>query len=102
MTSNKESIKKRIRAKVSGTAERPRVALFKSNMYLYLQAIDDGARTTIAASSTLKDKEKFTDEFVKKLQTLKIKKVVFDRGGYQYHGKVKQIADDLRAKGLEF
>lgn len=94
--------KRRVRAKISGTAAIPRVAIFRSNKFIYLQAIDDKKGQTLAAASTLKDKEKMTKNFVEKLNKKKIKKVVFDRAGYQYHGQVKMIAEDLRKKGLEF
>lgn len=97
-----ELIKRRIRAKVSGTASVPRVVVFRSNKFLYLQAIDDEKAVTIAASSTLKDKENMVKNFVKLLTEKKIKKIVFDRAGYQYHGKIKQLAEDLRKNGLEF
>lgn len=94
--------KRRIRAKISGTVIVPRVAIFRSNKYLYIQAIDDVKGQTLAAASTLKDKEEMIKNFVKILNEKKIKKVVFDRAGYQYHGKVKQVAEDLRKNGLEF
>jgi len=91
----------RIRSKISGTAQRPRVALFRSNRNIYLQAIDDEKGNTLAASSDLK-KEEIVNEFVKELSEKKIKKIVFDRSGYQYHGKIKNIAESLRKAGLEF
>ncbi len=94
--------KLRIRAKIFGTAERPRIAVYRSNKYLYLQAIDDEKQTTLASASTLKDKETIATKFVKALKTKKIKKVVFDRAGYKYHGQIKKIAEDLRKEGLEF
>lgn len=94
--------KRRIRAKIFGTATTPRVVVFRSNKFLYLQAIDDKAGRTLAAASELKDKEKFIDNFVKSLQEKKIKKIVFDRAGYQYHGKIKAAAEGLRKNGLEF
>ena len=92
---------KRIRAKISGTQTRPRMVVFRSLKHLYLQAIDDAKRTTIAASSDLKVKN-IAEDMAKKLLAKKIKKIVFDRAGYQYHGKVKKIAEDLRTAGLEF
>jgi len=94
--------KKRIRAKISGIASRPRLNIFRSNKFLYLQAIDDEKGVTLASASTLKDKEKVAEVLAKKLQEKKIKKIVFDRAGFKYHGKIKKIAEDLRKKGLEF
>jgi large subunit ribosomal protein L18 len=93
--------KLRIRSKISGTKTRPRVAVFRSNKYLYLQAIDDEKKVTLAAASSLKDKNP-AGKLAKALLDGKIKKIVFDRGGYQYHGQVKKIADELRKEGLEF
>lgn len=94
--------KLRIRAKVSGDAKRPRVSIFISNKNIYLQAIDDVDKKTIASASTLKDKENMPQKFAKILLDKKIKKVVFDRNGLRYHGKIKFIADELRKSGLEF
>lgn len=102
MMTNRLKRHKRIRAKIFGTAKRPRVAVFRSNKNLYLQAIDDEKKTTLASASTLKDKEEVAAKFAKALKNQKIQKVVFDRGGYQYHGKIKKIAEDLRKEGLEF
>lgn len=99
--SNRFVRKKRIRAKVFGTAARPRVTIFRSNKNLYLQAIDDVKGITLASASTLKSKD-IVKDFILNLQTKKIKKIVFDRGGYKYHGNVKKIADNLRKSGLEF
>ena len=93
--------KKRIRAKIIGTSSVPRVAVFRSNQNIYLQAIDDQKGVTLAAASTLKDKD-LAGKISQELQSKKIKKIVFDRGGYLYHGKVKQLAEDLRKTGLEF
>ena len=94
--------KLRIRAKISGTAARPRVVVFRSNKYLYLQAIDDEKEITLASASTLKDKGGVAAKFAKALRNRKIKKVVFDRGGFKYHGKIKAMAEALRKEGLEF
>lgn len=94
--------RKRIRAKIFGTVNRPRVVVFRSNKNLYLQAIDDQKSVTLASVSTLKDKENLAENFVKLLKDKNIKEIVFDRAGYQYHGKIKKIAEDLRNLGLEF
>ncbi|ADU92639.1 50S ribosomal protein L18 [Geobacillus sp. Y412MC52] len=104
----------RIRKKIFGTAERPRLSVFRSNKHIYAQIIDDTKSSTIVSASTL-DKEfgldstnnieaaKKVGELVAKRALEKgIKKVVFDRGGYLYHGRVKALADTAREAGLEF
>lgn len=103
----------RVRRKISGTAERPRLCVFRSNTNLYAQIIDDVAGNTIIQVSTL-DKEiktKYSNkEAAKEVGTLiakkalekNIKTVVFDRGGYIYHGVVKELAEAAREGGLEF
>ena len=100
---------KRIRAKISGTAECPRLAVYRSNKYVYAQLINDEAGKTIAASSSLKMKGKMMEkaamvgkEIAEKAKTLKVAKAVFDRGGFIYTGKIKAIADAARAGGLTF
>ena len=104
---------KRVRTKISGTAERPRLCVFRSNSNLYVQIIDDDKATTLAQASTL-DKEVKTkhanSEAAKEVGALiakralekNIKTVVFDRGGYIYHGVIKELADAAREAGLEF
>ena len=104
---------KRVRTKISGTAQRPRLCVFRSNSNLYVQIIDDDKATTLAQASTL-DKEVKTKhankEAAKEVGALiakralekNIKTVVFDRGGYIYHGVVKELADAAREGGLEF
>lgn len=100
----------RIRAVVSGTTERPRLSVFKSNRYLYVQLIDDSKGTTLGNASTKGMKGKTmtlrAEELGKKIaevaKTKKVSKVVFDRGGYLYTGKIKAIADGARSGGLEF
>jgi large subunit ribosomal protein L18 len=101
MTS-RDKRKIRIRSKISGTATRPRVVIFRSNKYLYLQAIDDVKMITLASASTMKSDEGMAEKLAKDLTAQKIKTIVFDRGGYQYHGKVKAVAEELRKAGLEF
>jgi large subunit ribosomal protein L18 len=105
----------RVRAKLSGTATRPRLNVFRSNQHIYAQVIDDKNSVTIASASTL-DKEltssvtgsnvdaaKQVGELVAKRAIEQgIKSVVFDRGGYLYHGRVKALADAAREAGLEF
>ena len=104
---------KRVRTKISGTPECPRLAVFRSNKGIYAQVIDDTKGNTLAQASTL-DKEVKTKasniEAAKEVGTLVanraikagIKAVVFDRGGYIYHGKVKALAEAAREAGLEF
>jgi large subunit ribosomal protein L18 len=106
--------KKRISFKVKGTAERPRLAIFRSNKAFYAQVIDDDAGKTLLSIATnakdLKGKLKNSKEGIqslgetlaKKAVTSKINQVVFDRAGYLYHGKVKAFADGARAGGLKF
>ena len=113
--SNAQRLKrhKRVRAHISGTAERPRLNVFRSDAHIYAQIIDDVAgKTLVAASSTEKN---FTEyggnaEAAKKIGLLiaerakakGIENVVFDRGGYLYHGRIKALADGAREGGLSF
>ena len=90
--------RKKIRAKISGTAHKPRLAVFKSNTSLYAQLIDDTAGKTLA-SARGKDAVMVGTEIALKAP---VKSVVFDRGGYIYTGKVKALADAARAHGLKF
>lgn len=103
----------RIRKKVSGTAERPRLAVHYSNQHVYAQVIDDVAGRTIASASTLdKSVEKAASNVASATQVGKlvaerakaanISAVVFDRGGHLYHGKIKALADAAREAGLQF
>jgi ribosomal protein L18 len=103
----------RVRTKISGTAERPRLCVYRSNTNLYVQVIDDVAGNTLVSASTL-DKEVKTKyankEAAKEVGALiakralekNIKDVVFDRGGYIYHGVVKELAEAARNGGLNF
>ncbi len=103
----------RVRRKISGTANRPRLCIYRSNTNLYVQIIDDEAANTLVSASTL-DKEIKTKhankEAAKELGSLiakkaldkKIETVVFDRGGYIYHGVVKELAEAAREGGLKF
>ena len=103
----------RVRRKISGTAERPRLCVYRSNTNLYVQVIDDVAGNTLVSASTL-DKEvktkKANKEAAKELGALiakkaldkKIDTVVFDRSGYIYHGVVKELAEAAREGGLKF
>lgn len=91
----------RIRAKISGTAERPRLAIYKSNRYMEAQLIDDTKGRTIA-SAKLADAVKVGEEVAKKAKAAGVTKVVFDRGGFRYTGSVAALADAARKAGLEF
>ena len=103
----------RVRKKVSGTQERPRLCVYRSNTNIYVQLIDDVAQKTIIAASTL-DKEVKTKHankvaakevgtlIAKRAKDKKIENVVFDRGGYIYHGIVKELAEAAREGGLKF
>jgi len=92
---------KKIRTEVSGTATRPRLCVFKSNTALYVQLIDDIKGVTLA-QATGKDAKKVGAEIAKSGLAKKIEAVVFDRGGYIYTGKVKELAESARAGGLKF
>ncbi len=103
--------KVRIRKRVIGTAECPRMTIFKSRKHLYVQLIDDREGNTLASASTLRLEktplniqvaEKIGKEIAKEAERQKIKSVVFDRNGYVYHGRVKAVADAARAAGLNF
>ena len=116
-TINRKSIRqrihKRIRRKVTGTAERPRLAVHYSNQHIYAQVIDDAAGKTLVSASTMdKSFEKASANVESAQQVGKllaerakgsnISAVVFDRGGHLYHGKVKALADAAREAGLQF
>lgn len=109
-TERRESRHARVRARVAGTAERPRLSIYKSNTRIIGQVIDDRAGTTIAAVSSSDEKGKTPAEravaAAKTLAARAIEKgvtqVVFDRGGFLYTGSVKAFADAARAAGLEF
>jgi large subunit ribosomal protein L18 len=101
---------KRIRAKISGTGDRPRLSVFKSNKAISVQLIDDVKGNTLAAASTRDIKSGSEMEKMKGLGALiaekagaqKIKQIVFDRGGYLYTGKIKALADAVRENGIKF
>ena len=103
-------IKFRIRKKIVGTAERPRLSVFRSNKQIYAQVINDKAGVTLAAASSLGFEKMNKTEQAKKVGLLLAEKakaagvesVVFDRNGYLYHGRVKELADAARNGGLKF
>ena len=103
----------RIRKKVFGDAKKPRLAVYKSNKNIYVQAIDDFNQITIGSASTLSKElniQNLSIESAKKVGELmgdilnknKIKEAVFDRGGYIYHGRIKALAEGIREKGIKF
>lgn len=114
--------RRRVRSSISGTAERPRISVFRSNRYVWAQLIDDGAGRTLAAvssretetSKTPKGKKKNDSSkpvqtaerigglLAEKAREQKIEQAVFDRGGYKYHGIVKSLAEGARKGGLKF
>jgi large subunit ribosomal protein L18 len=109
-------IRKRIRKKISGTADRPRVLVLKSNRYIYIQAIDDTVGHVLAAASTrekdflaqnkktktIKVSEKLGELMAERLKDKKKNAIVFDRGIYPYHGRIKAVAEGMRKGGLTF
>ena len=106
----------RLRKKVFGTETRPRLSVFRSSMHIYVQAVDDKKGNTLASSSSLEIKESLKktypgnkdaakavgEDLAKKLLEKSISSVVFDRGGYIFHGRVKALADGAREAGLKF
>ncbi len=112
----KKRIRARIRKKIRGTPERPRVLVVKSNRYVYAQVIDDLSGRVITSASTLekdfREKHKNTKNkeacqllgsvLARRLKEKNIQKIVFDRGMYPYHGRVKELAEALRAEGISF
>ena len=106
----RNKIKARIRGKVSGTAARPRMTVFRSNKQIYVQLVDDLAGKTIVAASSKGIEEgtkceiaaKVGEKVAKKALEAGITEVVFDRNGYLFHGRVKSLADAARKGGLKF
>ena len=108
--------KQRVSRKLHGTAERPRLSIFRSNNHMYAQVIDDDAGNTLAAANSRQASVALSDSHTGNITTAKavgkavaeaakakgIKKVVFDRNGFLYHGRVKALADAAREAGLEF
>jgi len=95
-----EKRKLRVRSKIKGTSIRPRLSVFRSNKTLYVQIIDDESGKTIVSEKGKCAKE-IGIKIAEKAISKKIKKIVFDKGGYKYHGKIKIIADGAREGGLE-
>jgi large subunit ribosomal protein L18 len=113
-TLRRQNIRYRIRAKIAGTAQKPRLSVFRSNADIYVQLIDDDNAVTLAAASsrdkdiaaqsgTKSEKSKLVGQAIaRKAKDLGIETVVFDRGGNLYHGRVKQLAEGAREGGLVF
>jgi len=108
---NRISRHNRVRSKIEGTKKRPRLAVFRSNTHISVQLIDDASGKTLASASDLKIKKggtkvemaaKVWEDIAKKAKDLKIKEIVFDRGGFSYHGRVKALAEAARSWGLKF
>lgn len=111
---NRKARHERVRKKIFGTAERPRLNVYRSGNHIYAQIIDDVAGHTLVSASTLdksanlastknKEASKFVGELVAKRAIEKgIEEVVFDRGGYIFHGRIKELADSAREAGLKF
>lgn len=114
--SKAQSRKIRVRSKIFGTAERPRLTVYRANKYSYIQLVDDANEVTLMSMSdvkirkALKKTEKITktdsiikasEELVAKMKKAKIVSVVFDRGQYKYHGRVKAVAETLRNGGIK-
>lgn len=109
-TDKRIRLKKKIRTKIVGTAERPRLTVFRSNKFIYAQVINDTTGKTLAQASDVKITKGTKTERAKEVGKMiaenslkaKIKKVVFDRNGFKYTGRIKLVADAARGAGLEF
>ena len=102
-------VRRRIRAKVAGTAARPRLSVFRSNKYTYAQIVDDMAGHTLAAASSkgtegtpVAAAQALGKALAERATAAGVEAVVFDRGGYRYHGRVKAVAEGAREGGLQF
>ena len=110
-TTQRARIRRRIRSKISGTPERPRLSVFRSNNHIYAQLIDDLAGTTLAAASTreadlgsgapVEQGKAVGERLAERAKEAGIDRAVFDRGGYRYHGRVKALAEGARSGGLQ-
>lgn len=103
-------LKTKIRAKIAGTSARPRLSVFRSNKFIYAQIIDDQKKKTLTQASDVKIKKGTKTERAKEVgkmiaeacKKIKIDKVVFDRNGFKYTGRIKLVADEARTAGLKF
>jgi len=112
----KQRIRKRVRKKIQGTSDKPRLHVSRSNKYIYVQAVDDLNGTVLASASTLekdfREKNKNTKNLkasktlgkiiAERLSKKKIKEIVFDRGHYPYQGRIKALAESMRQSGIKF
>ena len=108
----RKRIRMSIRKKINGTPERPRLSVFKSNRSVYCQLIDDVNGTTLAASQSrsgdlakgnrVEQADLIGQDIAQKAKALKVESIIFDRGGYPYHGVVKAVAEGARKGGLKF
>lgn len=106
----RESKHKRVRKNIAGVSDKPRVAVFKSGQHIYAQIIDDSKGVTLVSESDLKIKTgtkteratKVGESLAQKAIKAKITKIVFDRGGFMYHGRIAAVAEGLRKGGLQF
>lgn len=110
-TEKRQKIKRRVRRNIFGTAERPRLSVYRSNKEIYAQLVDDNAGVTLAAASSRETKAKGTKSeqsaavgksIAEKAKAKGIEVVVFDRNGFVYHGRIKALADGAREGGLKF
>jgi len=108
---NRQRIKRRVRATITGTAERPRLSVFRSNSHIYAQLIDDAEGHTLAQASSRETEGEGTPvevghsvgkQIAERAKAAGIAAVVFDRNGYRYHGRVKALAEGAREGGLQF
>ncbi|GIV59285.1 50S ribosomal protein L18 [Rhodocaloribacter litoris] len=108
----RQRVRRGIRSKITGTPERPRLSVFRSNRHIYAQLIDDLAGHTLAAASSLEDgiagdspvavSKAVGQRLAEKARQAGIERVVFDRNGYRYHGRVRALAEGAREGGLQF
>ncbi len=109
-TDKRIRLKAKIRSKISGTKERPRLSVFRSNKFIYAQVIDDAAGKTLVQANDVKITKGTKTERAKEVgkmigeacKSAKISQVVFDRNGFKYTGRIKLVADEARAAGLQF
>ena len=110
-SSRRRARHRRVRAKIVGSLARPRLSLFRSNKHLYVQLIDDEKGRVLASASDVKTKsqkrgvelaKEIGRQIAQKAEEQKIKKIVFDRSGYKYHGQIKVLAEEMRAQGVTF
>jgi large subunit ribosomal protein L18 len=111
---NRERIKRRVRSKISGTPERPRLSVFRSNVHIYAQLIDDAQGHTVASASSVEADLKGDDQsptdlgravgqrLAERAKEAGIDTAVFDRNGFRYHGRVRAVAEGARERGLQF